>query len=300
MRAVVIGAVESTRIALAALARSADWSVAGVVTLPAALAARHSDFVDLSGDAAAVGAAVIPAADGNAPDVVDAVAALAPDLGFVIGWSQLCRPPLIAACGGQLVGYHPAALPRLRGRGVIPWTILLGEAITASSLFWVDAGVDDGPLIGQRFFHVAKDETATTLYARHMTALGDLLDEALPALAAGTAPRQTQNDRYATWAAKRIPADGVIDWAAPAATIDRLIRAVTRPYPGALTASPEGSLTIWQAALWSGAERHHGMPGQVVAREAGGFVVACGDGAVLVTDHDGPVPRLHARLGDPR
>jgi methionyl-tRNA formyltransferase len=279
------------------LARSADWSVAAVVTLPTALAARHSDFVDLADHAAAAGAPLLAAADGNAPDIVDAVSALSPDVGFVIGWSQLCRPPLVAACGGGLVGYHPAALPRLRGRGVIPWTILLQEPITAGSLFWVDAGVDAGPLIAQRYFHVAPDETATTLYARHMGALDEMLDEALPALAAGTAPRREQDERHATWAAKRIPGDGEIDWSAPASTVDRLIRAVTRPYPGASTASRDGPITIWEAAPWPDAARYHAMPGQVIARDDRGFAVSCGDGAIFVTDHAGPLPRLHARLG---
>ena len=76
-----------------------------------------------------------------------------------------------------MVGYHPAPLPRLRGRAVIPWTILLDEKITASSLFWIDEGVDSGPLLAQRFFHIAPDETAATLYARHMTALDAMLRE---------------------------------------------------------------------------------------------------------------------------
>src|SRR3546814_7519325 len=80
------------------------------------------------------GARVIHAADSNAPDVLEAVSALAPDYVFVIGWSQICKPAFRQAAGGQVIGYHPAPLPRLRGRAVIPWTILLDEKITASTL----------------------------------------------------------------------------------------------------------------------------------------------------------------------
>ncbi len=78
MRAVLIGAVDSTRIALRALAGAVDWTIAAVVTLPPALAARHSDFVDLADDAHAAGVEIIRAEDCNAPEVVAAVAAAAP------------------------------------------------------------------------------------------------------------------------------------------------------------------------------------------------------------------------------
>src|SRR3546814_4028654 len=97
----------------------------------------------------------------------------------------------------------PAPLPRLRGRGVIPWTILADEPITAGTLFWIDDGVDSGPILEQAFFHVAPDETAASLYARHMRALGEMMTRALAALATGSPPRLEQDERYASWAAKR-------------------------------------------------------------------------------------------------
>ena len=298
MRAIVVGAVESTRVALAALGRSADWQVAAVLTLPLELATRHSDFVDLAPDAAAFGARLIAARDCNADDVLADLRALQADLCLVIGWSQICRPGFLAAVGGRAIGYHPAPLPRLRGRGVIPWTILLDEPISAASLFWIDDGVDSGPLAGQRYFHIAPLSTATTLYAQHMAALGELLDEVLPQLAAGTAPHRVQDDRCATWAARRTPADGVIDWSAPAGVTGRLIRAVTRPYPGATTHSSQGPLTIWQAEAWPEAARIHALPGQVIEAGEHGFGVACGCGGGLrITDWEGAVPRLHTHLG---
>src|SRR3546814_6481930 len=67
MRAVIVGAVESTRVTLQALADAPGWEAAALITLPPELAARHSDFVDMSADAAEAGARVIHAADSNAP-----------------------------------------------------------------------------------------------------------------------------------------------------------------------------------------------------------------------------------------
>lgn len=301
MRAIIVGAVESTRVALQALAAAPDWQVDALITLPRTLAARHSDFVDLEPFAAAAGARMIEAADSNAPNVVAAVREAAPDMVFVIGWSQICKAPFLDAASGNVIGYHPAPLPQLRGRAVIPWTILLGHTITASTLFWVDGGLDSGPILAQRFLHVAPDETAATLYDRHILALRDLLDENLPKIATGRAPRTPQDDRYASWAARRTAEDGRIDWRRGAEDIWRLIRAVGKPYPGAFTHTSVGKLVLWQADLWD-CSRHPGaLPGQVLLRTEHGFGVCCGDGrGIWVSDwqsESGRPPALHRILG---
>ena len=296
MKAVVVGAVESTRVTLKALADDQRWQVGAVVTLPTNLSGRHSDFVDLSADARACGARLIAAANSNAPEVIEAVRAVGADVAFVIGWSQICKPEFREAAGGNVVGYHPAALPRLRGRAVIPWTILLDEKITGSTLFWIDDGVDSGPILAQKFLHVAPDETATSLYARHMTALADLLKESLGALADRRALRTPQDERYATYAARRTEADGLIDWRAPATTVERLVRAVTRPYPGAFTYFGGERLTIFSARIWEEAPRHAAMPGQLIGKSANALAIACGDGAILATDWTYPKGDLRAHV----
>jgi methionyl-tRNA formyltransferase len=288
MRALLIGAVEGTRVAMEAIAAAEGWTLAGLLTLPPTLARRHSDYRDLAADAAQVGAEVIFSASGNDDDTVAQVAAMAPDIAFVVGWSSLCGPRLIEAAGGRMVGYHPAALPRLRGRAAIPWTILLDEKITASTLFWVGKGVDDGPILAQRFFHVAPNETATTLYAKHMRALRSALDELLPRLARdiGTAG-EPQDHGLATWAARRREQDGLVDWTWPVTEVDRLIRAATRPYPGALTFSGGNRISLWSAKIVGDPARFHGLPGQVVTLDEDGFRVMCGDGGVIqVTDYE--------------
>jgi methionyl-tRNA formyltransferase len=300
MRVVIVGAVDSTRVAIEAVAAAPGWSIAAVVTLPLDLAGRHSDFVDLRGLAAAAGANVIETVDSNAPEVCAAIAALAPDFVLVIGWSQICRPPFMAAAGGRVIGYHPAPLPRLRGRGVLPWTILLAEPITAGTLFWIDEGVDTGPILAQHFLHVGAEEDVTSLYARHLDVLAALIAEALPALASGRPPRRAQDERFATWAARRTPADGAIDWHRPARDIARQVRAVSRPYPGAFTDARGEQLVVWTAAVGPGFAHAAATPGQVVDR-AVGFSVRCGCGDLLhVTDWDSPsgrLPAMHSRLG---
>ncbi len=301
MRAVLIGAVESTRVALEALAGASDWEVAAVVTLPLELASRHSDFVDLAPVAEAAGCRMVRSTNANDPATIEFIEGLAPDYLFVIGWSQLCGDRMMAIAPGRTVGYHPAPLPRLRGRGVIPWTILLEEPITAGTLFLIDQGVDSGAILAQHFFHVASDETAATLYHRHMAALTVMLPPVLDGLANGTIEPRAQDDHYATWASRRRPEDGEIDWTGAARDIWRLVRACGPPYPGALTQLGSTPLIITAADHVAIEDHRAALTGQIVLRDEAGFIVRCGDGGGLrVTawqwDRAGPPP-LHAKLG---
>lgn len=301
MRALLIGAVESSRLALRALADAPDWELAGVVTLPANLAGRHSDFVDLEPDARAAGCSLIRTANANAEQVREEMAGLSPDYLFVIGWSQLCGAEMRAITPGRTVGYHPAPLPRLRGRGVIPWTILLDEPITGGTLFLIDEGTDSGPILAQQFFHVAPDETAASLYGKHMAVLASMLPGVLAGLADGSLAPRSQDERYATWAARRRPEDGEIDWRADARHIWRMVRACGEPYPGAWTRMGDEQLVIANAEPVALPHHRAALVGQVVERTGEGFTVRCGDGAGLRVRawrwSRGGMPPLHARLG---
>lgn len=300
LRAVVVGAVGSTAILLDELSRSTGWHVPLVVTLPGDLHGRHSDIVDLAPHARSVGAELLTVARTNDPATLDAVRAAAPDFVFVVGWSQLVGPDFLAIAPNGSIGYHPAPLPRLRGRAAIPWTILLDEPISASSLFWIGAGTDDGDLLAQQYFHVARDETAQGLYDKHMAALGGMLRDLLPRLVAGERPSLPQDDRYATWATRRTAADGAIDWNRDAASIDRLVRAVGRPYPGAFTQAGARRLTVWATRLVGGGGLHHALPGQIISRADGVLLVQTGGGLIELIDweiEEDRTPAVHSMLG---
>src|SRR3546814_20755574 len=106
-----------------------------------------------------------------------------------------------------------------------------------------------------------------------MEALDRMLRESLPMLAQGSAPRLVQDERHATWATKRTPADGRIDWTLPEAEIDRLIRAVGRPYPGAFTETKAERLPVWAARPWPASARQAPIARHGVARTEGGFAL---------------------------
>jgi len=253
----------------------------GVVGLQAARAARHSDFVDMGARAADHGLPFLGVVSANSDDAVAWVQALDPDWIIVVGWSEICRAPLLSKARRGGIGYHPAPLPALRGRAVLAWTILLGLTETAGTLFTLEATVDSGAILAQRRFAVDQHETLPTLMAKHMAALSEMWADLLPRLAKGPLEGVEQDEALATYCAKRVAADGRIDWRWNPHSIDRLIRAVSAPYPGAFGILGTRKLIIWEAEVWNG-QRHYGLPGQVVQVGGQGVLVTCGDGGTIL------------------
>lgn len=299
MRTVFVGAVEGSQVSLDALI-GAHAVPELVVTLPAELAHRHSDFADLTNSAKRAGSAVHYTKSINAPETLNAIRDAAPDICFVVGWSQVCHEGFRSIARIGNIGFHPAPLPHLRGRAVIPWTILCKLASTGSTLFWLDEGVDSGPILAQKMFSVDDEETARSLYQKHMRALTEMLPVVVHQLATGSAPRIPQDHAEATYCAKRTPEDGLIDWHSSAQDILRLIRAVGEPYPGAYTICEGQRLIIDRARIFPRGNQHIGLAGQVQDRTDKGFIVRCGDSSCIeVTQWRWPVterPRRHVKF----
>jgi methionyl-tRNA formyltransferase len=301
VRTAFVGAVEGSAIALAALVEAGE-APGLVITLPPEASSRHSDFADLRPAARAGGSRIVHSTNVNEPAVIDALTAFEADLVLVIGWSQICGDVFRSVAGIGNIGFHPAALPRMRGRAVIPWTILLGERTTAASLFWLDDGIDSGPLLLQESIVVAADETAKTLYLKQTSALARMLPKAIALVRSGNAPRIEQNHSQATYCAKRTLDDGLIDWRAPANEVLRLVRAVGEPYPGAFTTYGGRRLFIDAAAPFADSDRYVGLAGQVQCHSSEGFVVRCGDGKCIHVmawrqEQGEGRPRVHSKLG---
>jgi methionyl-tRNA formyltransferase len=261
----------------------AGADVVGIVTLAQAATVDRSARWSFADDAADLGAELVETTDVNSETTLAAVAALDPELVFVVGWYQLVREPFIALAREGVFGMHPTLLPRHRGRAAIPWAILSGLARTGVTLFEiVDPTADSGAIVGQVVVDIEPDETATSLFDKVTGAHLDLLREYVPQLLAGTAPRLPQDPLRASSWPRRRPADGIIDWETRAPYLYDWVRAQTRPYPGAFTYLGEDKVVVWSARPVELAE---GAPaGTIVAERPEGPVVACGEGGLVLEE----------------
>lgn len=284
MQIAFIGAVEFSRRCLAATLE-AGGEVVLVVAPPAEKARRNADWADLQGLAAEKGLPFQLCANVNDPAVVQGLRAAKPDVLFVFGLSQLVGPELLAIPRLGVIGSHPSLLPEGRGRHPLIWALALGLRETGLSFFWADEGADSGDILWQRPFSITPEDDAATLYRKISNLAETAISEFLPQLAAGTAPRRKQDSSRATYWRKRGEADGEIDWSGPSTVAHNLVRALTRPYVGAHTFLAGERLTVWRAHPVPAPAGP--APGTVLA-SAGGLTVKTQDGALRLTEFDGP------------
>ena len=181
------------------------------------------------------GIPVVMPADVNAPETAAHIAALAPDFFFSFYFRQMLKPPLLAIPPRGALNMHGSLLPKYRGRVPVNWAVLHGERETGATLHYMADKPDAGDIVAQTAVPILPDDTAGEVFAKVTVAAEMTLDDALPALLAGTAPRIPMNLAAGSYYGGRTPADGRIDWSQDAARIHNLVRAVAPPYPGATT-----------------------------------------------------------------
>jgi methionyl-tRNA formyltransferase len=209
---------------------------------------------------------------------------LRPACVVVSSYNRILPAALLEAC--PFVNVHYAPLPRLRGRASVNWALINGEPCTAITIHTLVPGLDAGGILYQRLVPISDTATVTDLYEQ----LNALQREAL----AGAVQRRLdgdegvpQDEADATYGCTRLPEDGEIDWSAPTAVIDRLVRALTEPYPGAYTYLGTERLWVARAVPLADPPRYEGrVPGRVVnLSRAHGFVdVLTGDGVLRLLE----------------
>jgi methionyl-tRNA formyltransferase len=186
----------------------------------------------------------------NDEDAIKAIKDRGIDWLFIIGWSQIAGQEVLDAPKRGVLGIHPTLLPEGRGRAPIPNAILKGLTQTGVTLFKLDAGVDTGEILAQEILPIADDETATTLYKRVNEAHKTIIHNVWPALVNDTLELRKQDESKATIWEGRTPADGRITFGMTVEEVDRLVRAATRPYPGAFVKRADNSiLRIWSGRI---------------------------------------------------
>lgn len=168
---------------------------------------------------------------------------------FIIGWSQIASENVINAPKLGAIGAHPTLLPVGRGRAAIPWAIIKGLNKTGVSFFKMDKGVDTGLILGQEIIPINEKETATTLYKKVNTAHEDFIKVLYKKLQENQIVALKQNESKATYWEGRRPEDGKILLKMSIEKVDILVRASTKPYPGAFIIQGNYKIIIWEGII---------------------------------------------------
>jgi len=215
------------------------------------------------------------------PATQSLVASYAPDFIFSFYFRFMIPPEVLEMAGRGALNLHGSLLPRYRGRAPVNWVLVNGETETGVSLHYMVAKPDAGELVDQEAVAIDFEETPRGLYAKLETAAVRVLDRSLPLLKAGTAPHRPLDLSAGSYFGGRKPEDGRLNWSLPAVNNFYLIRGVTHPYPGAFTTFGGRKLFVWWGTPVGSA--HDEQPGTILDISMGGILVACANGALLIT-----------------
>jgi methionyl-tRNA formyltransferase len=281
MKVVFIGTAEFGVPALTALAQSPEHSITGVVCQPDRPAGRQQKLTACPIKEAAfkLHLKIFQPEAIKRDSVVKQIQYLEPDVIVVAAYGQILPKAILDLPQLGCLNLHASLLPKYRGASPIQSAILHREKETGVTVMWMDEGLDTGDVLLMEKTSIKADDTAQTVHDRLSQIGAKALFKALDLIEAKKAPRIKQDDLEPapSYAKKLTKEDGRIDWAKSKRDIDAHIRAMT-PWPSAYTWVPDGKdqkmLKIFTTIF---SRRAKGKPGEVVAVDRHGVLVATGD-----------------------
>lgn len=214
-----------------------------------------------------------PIALAKAPEVVEAMSELKPDILVMVAFGQILKKAVLTLAPLGVVNVHGSLLPKLRGAAPINWAIINGDTMTGVTTMFTEAGVDTGPMLLKAEIPISEEMTASEL-SKTMSHVGAaLLIDTLKRLKAGTLEPQRQDDSQFTYAPILTKEMGHLDFTRGAKDLHNLVRGLT-PWPS--TYAKLGGATV---KIIKTRPADKGAPANcgTIFNEHGRLFVACGE-----------------------
>ncbi len=181
------------------------------------------------------------------------------------------------------INIHGSLLPRWRGAAPIHRAIESGDLDTGVTIMEMEEGLDTGPMLTMKRLPIEASDTTGSLHDKLAALGGRMIVDALRKMEAGGLQAVAQPDEGVTYAAKIDKEEAKLDFSLPAEVLARKVRAFN-PFPGANGVVDGVAVKFWSAEAVDGS----GAPGAVLQADAGGIVVACGEGALRLSELQKP------------
>jgi methionyl-tRNA formyltransferase len=205
------------------------------------------------------------------------------DLGITMNWPTMISEPIVKSFKHGIINAHGSDLPKYRGNACPNWAIINGEKNVGLSFHMIDPlGLDTGPIIHKEYLEINDETYIGDIYEWLYSNAPEGFLKSIEKLISGS-PLKAQNGEVIR-AYPRKPEDGRIVWNYDSDSIHRLIRASSRPFPGAFCFFLDRRVTIWRASKIILDVKILAIPGQVLWYNCENPVIACGSGAIELTD----------------
>lgn len=211
-------------------------NVVGVITAPDKPAGRGRKLRPsaVKEYAASQGLNILQPTNLKAPEFIDELSALNPDLQVVVAFRMLPKVVWDLPAKGT-INLHGSLLPQYRGAAPINWAIINGETESGATTFFINEKIDTGEIIQNVKVPIAKDDSAGTYHDKLMLEGAKLLLDTVNKIESGNAPSTPQDHSLANKEAPKIfKEDTIIDFSQPAEQVYNFIRGLS-PYPAAIS-----------------------------------------------------------------
>ena len=211
-------------------------------------------------------------------ETVEQLRALQPDVVAVVAYGRILPQRVLDLVPGGFINIHASVLPQYRGSAPYQWAVLDGLEETGVSAQRMIHKMDAGPVVGVSKTPIGENETAGELLDRLAELGAVLLSNTLTAYEQGTLTEQEQDESQVSIAPMLDKSMCPIDWSKTARQIHNQVRGL-HPWPVATMELQGQKFKVHATRVVEGA----GEPGKILGLTRTGLVIACGQGAVEIT-----------------
>jgi len=216
----------------------------------------------------------------KAPEVLERLAVLRPDVQVVVAYGQLIPDSILYLPPHRTLNVHFSLLPKYRGASPVAWSILCGETRTGVTIIELNEKMDEGDILAQTETEIRPEENARELESRLAVLGAGLLLSTLDGLPSPL--RRPQDHRLASYAPKLKKEDGRLDWSLSAREISRRVRALT-PWPSAFSRLRSRQVKVVEGRMLAPQDPLPRPGGTILDISREGILVQCGQGSYLIT-----------------
>ena len=205
------------------------------------------------------------------------------DICVAAGFAKILPKKIVNAPRYGILNCHGGKLPEFRGPSPVVWQILEGEHKFEANLLVMREGIDDGPIIKSKARWFGERVTSVDVIRWHNDVFPSLVLEALSYVKEnGSLPNQiNQPDGLVKIWTRRFPRDSKINFCqASAEGVERLVRAMSGPYPAAFAICSGKKIEIFKCKVSS--ENFGGQPGRYIGVRGGFPTILCSSGSIAL------------------
>jgi len=222
----------------------------------------------------------------NSKDFLSQVQAYGCDLFVSMSFNQIFRKELIEMPAFKTINCHAGKLPFYRGRNILNWVLINDEKEFGVTAHFMDEGIDTGDILVQECLPISDLDNYRTLLEQAYVLCAEVVYKAIDQLQKGLAKPRHQSEIHPVgmYCCARQEGDEILNWEQTSREIFNFVRAICSPGPQARSFLNGIEMRIERVELIHESPKYLGIPGVVVGKGLGYFIVKSLDSTVRVTD----------------